>query len=127
MTLTENITGAQHIGIPTADMEGTVRFYERLGFAVTLRAGTPDAPVAFLTQRDLTIETYQSAQTAGKPGAIDHVALDVRDVDAALASVRALGYEPLEGGVRALPFGRGVRFFNIVGPNGEKVEFNQKL
>lgn len=32
MHIKENATGIQHIGIPTKDMDATIRFYESLGF-----------------------------------------------------------------------------------------------
>ena len=33
----ENVTGIQHIGIPTNDIEKTVAFYHSLGFETALR------------------------------------------------------------------------------------------
>ena len=36
MNLKENLTGLEHVGIPTADLDKTIAFYESLGFrAVT--------------------------------------------------------------------------------------------
>ena len=34
MTFKDISTGLQHIGMPTNDIEGTIRFYEALGFEV---------------------------------------------------------------------------------------------
>ena len=39
---TANLTGIQHIGLPTKDLEATIRFYESLGFQVANRSETPD-------------------------------------------------------------------------------------
>lgn len=124
----ELVTGTQHLGLPTADLDQTLSFYQGLGFRVAYQTVNDGGRVAFLRLGDLTIETYESREAAGRPGAIDHVALDVTDVDAAFAALQAGGYRLLDGAVQYLPFwDRGVRFFTIQGPNGEKIEFSQML
>lgn len=126
----ECATGLQHIGLPTSDIEATVAFYKGLGFTVALRTTnevTGEA-VVFLQLKSVMIETYQTASAAGKAGAIDHLAIDVTDVNAVFADVRDGGYVLLENEVQQLPFWKqDVRFFTILGPNGEKIEFSQKL
>ena len=47
-------------------------------------------------QKNLVIELYEEDETAAKPGAIDHVALDVTDVERTFELVGALGYEMLD-------------------------------
>jgi catechol 2,3-dioxygenase-like lactoylglutathione lyase family enzyme len=65
---------------------------------------------------------------ARRPGAIDHLALDVDDIESAWEEVRMAGLAPLEDAIQFLPFWEnGVRFFNLLGPNGETVEFSQRL
>ena len=65
---------------------------------------------------------------ARPPGAIDHLALDVDDIESAWEEVRMAGLAPLEDAIQFLPFWEnGVRFFNLLGPNGETVEFSQRL
>jgi catechol 2,3-dioxygenase-like lactoylglutathione lyase family enzyme len=67
--------------------------------------------------------------TARRDGHIDHIALNVLDIEAAYAEIRAAGLEILEPDVPVfLPFwAHGVKFFTVRGPDGEKVEFNQIL
>lgn len=130
MSIAEHVNGLQHLGLPTGALDATVAFYESLGFTVALSTINPNTGerVCFLTCKGLCIETYECAEPAGRAGAIDHLALDVDDVEAAWEAVRAAGYTPLEDDIQFLPFWEnGVRFFNILGPNGEKVEFSQKL
>ena len=130
MSIAEHVNGLQHLGLPTGALDATVAFYESLGFTVALSSINPNTGerVCFLTCKGLCIETYECAEPAGRAGAIDHLALDVDDVEAAWEAVRAAGYTPLEDDIQFLPFWEnGVRFFNILGPNGEKVEFSQKL
>ena len=130
MSIAEHVNGLQHLGLPTGALDATVAFYESLGFTVALSTINPNTGerVCFLTCKGLCIETYECAEPAGRAGAIDHLALDVDDVEAAWEAVRAAGSTPLEDDIQFLPFWEnGVRFFNILGPNGEKVEFSQKL
>lgn len=120
----ENTTGIQHLGIPTTDFSATLSFYESLGFKTTWSNGE----VAFLQLGTLVIETYLADAAAMKNGAIDHVALNVKDIEAAWRDAQAAGYETEDTEINFLPFfEKGVRFFTILGPNREKVEFNQIL
>ena len=120
----ENVTGIQHLGIPTEDIKKTVDFYHGLGFETIWSNET----VAFLQLGTLVIETYLADETVKKAGAIDHVALNVKDVEAAWRDAQACGYETEDTEINFLPFfEKGVRFFTIIGPNREKVEFNQFL
>jgi len=122
------VLGLQHIGIPTGTIDETIAFYAALGFAVIHENKHPGGRVAFLRLGELVIETYEEERTAMQAGAIDHIALNVSDIRAAYAAVARLGHPALEGGVQSLPFfERGVSFFTIAGPNGEKVEFSQYL
>ena len=120
-----NVTGIQHLGIPTGDLGKTIEFYQGLGLKVIWQ--NPDE-VAFLQNGTLVIETYAVEEPAMKNGAIDHVALNVQDIEAAWSDAQACGYETEDKSINFLPFfERGVKFFTIIGPNREKVEFNQFL
>ena len=120
-----NVTGIQHLGIPTADLNKTIEFYQGLGFEVTWQN---PGEVAFLQNGTLVIETYAVDAPAMKNGAIDHVALNVKDIEAAWKDAQACGYETEDTAINFLPFfEKGVKFFTIIGPNREKVEFNQFL
>lgn len=127
--LSRTITGLQHIGIPTGDIQATIAFYKTLGFEVAHSTANPasGAKVAFLKRGALVIETYED-KAAMADGAIDHIALDVTDIDAAFKAAKDGDYQMLNDAVQSLPFWEhGVKFFTIRGPNKEKVEFCQKL
>lgn len=124
------ITGLQHIGLPTNDMKKTVDFYKALGFQVALQTVNQAAgeKVTFLRLGNLTIESYENKQAAQIDGAWDHVALNVTDIEAAFQAVKEKGFQMLDTEIQFLPFWEnGVRFFTILGPNKEKVEFSQYL
>lgn len=78
--------GVGHIGIPTSSFEKTVAFYEKLGFTVAHRNRVPSngADVAFLQLGNLIVETYAEGGN-GLDGAINHMALNCTDIDAAYA------------------------------------------
>ena len=126
MTFSSIATGLQHIGVPTNDIEGTIAFYTALGFKVAHRADNNGELVAFLRLGDLTIETYQNFKATHTAGAVDHIAINVTDVDAARRIADQMGLDVIEEG--QLPFwDNGVKYFTILGPNREKLEFNQYL
>ena len=121
----ENVTGIQHLGIPTADLAKTIAFYEGLGFTNIYEQKDF---VCFLQLGTMVIETYYAENPALINGAIDHVALNVKDIEAAWRDAQAGGYETEDKEINFLPFfENGVKFFTIIGPNREKVEFNQIL
>ncbi|MDD3921871.1 MAG: VOC family protein [Eubacteriales bacterium] len=118
------ITGIQHIGIPTASVADTAAFYESLGFARQWE--NADGSVLFLQLGSCVIETYQYDAPAGIAGAIDHIALNVQDIERVFFLAKELGLPMLDEQINTLPFFKhGVRFFTVQGVNGEKVEFNQ--
>lgn len=128
MEVKDYVTGIQHLGIPVKDMGETLAFYEELGFEKAFSTVNNGSQVVFVRQKNLVIELYEEKIIAGKPGAIDHVALDVTDIEHTFQLVKILGYPVLDSEIQFLPFwSHGVKFFTIMGPNGEKVEFSQML
>ena len=126
MAFAKLATGVQHIGVPTNDIAKTIAFYEKLGFENAHQVDNNGEMVAFLKLGDLVIETYQNGKAAGIAGAVDHIAINVTDVDAARAIADEMGLEVIEAG--QLPFWtNGVKYFTVLGPNQEKIEFNQYL
>lgn len=126
MAFSKIATGLQHIGVPTNDLNKTIEFYKSLGFEVAHRTANGDEQVAFLRLGDLTIETYQNFKAAEINGAVDHIAINVTDVDEARRIADEMRLEVIEEG--QLPFWtNGVKYFTILGPNREKLEFNQYL
>lgn len=124
------IVDLQHIGIPTNNIQQTILFYQKLGFEAayqTINQKTGEK-VAFLKYKDIVIETYENQSAALKSGAIDHIALNVLDIEAAFSEAKKNDFTLLDNEVNELPFwDNGVRFFTILGPNNEKVEFSQYL
>ena len=133
-----NITGIQHIGIPVTNIINSQAFYQRLGFANVMQARFDEkgeAGTCVMMQRDhMIIELYQLPESglheirSRKNGHIDHVAFDVPDIDVAYATVKEAGFNIKESEPVFLQFWQnGCKYFNITGPDGERLEFNQVL
>lgn len=131
-----NLGGWSHLGVPTADINASQEFYRKLGFDEALLAEVDlDEGVACISMMVLNgfmVELYQLPEftaeglAALEDGNIDHIALNVADADAAYEELKQAGFDPLEDAPVALPlWENGVKYFNVRGPNGEKVEFNQ--
>lgn len=136
MKLSENIMGVQHLGIPTADLSGSVVWYEEnLGFQkfyekTVWSDGKLNA--AFLKLKDLVIELYEQAGSGQEilsrgDGILDHYAIDAPDFDNCCQRAEAKGLRfhasTPKGAVRYENIGpKGVRGANYVGPNQEVIE-----
>lgn len=129
-TWRDHATGIQHVGIPTDNILATLDFYRGLGFETVLQTVNEAAneKVAFLKLGNLVIETYENHRAVHAPGAIDHVAIDVDEIEAVFDLVKKGGYKLLDKEIQYLPFWKsGVKFFTIEGPNHEKLEFGKIL
>ena len=130
MDLKNYSTGVQHIGIPTNDIDKTVEFYHKLGFETAFETVNKEADekVVFLKLGTLVVETYENHTAALRAGAIDLVALDVKDIEDIYQYINEAGLNTTQDSIHFLPFWeKGVKFFTIEGPNKEKVEFSQYL
>ena len=82
----------------------------------------------FLTLGNICIETYENGKAVGYDGAIDHICLDVDDIEKTWEEAKAMGLNIIDKEINYLAcWANGVRFFNVLGPNKEKVEFGQIL
>ncbi|TDO86100.1 catechol 2,3-dioxygenase-like lactoylglutathione lyase family enzyme [Halanaerobium saccharolyticum] len=123
-------SGIQHVGIPTIDINKTVDFYQGLGFdlAFSTTDDSGNLDVAFLKLKNLVIETYQEGTELSQTGSINHIAIDVNDVEEVFKKLMEKNYDILDKEINFLPFWQnGVKFFTIKGPNNEQIEFSEML
>ncbi len=132
------ITKIQHVGIPTSNLTRSQEFYEGLNFknvmAASFKHNEEEGKVVMMKSGDVIIEIYQlpgSDRNLIHPSGnrrIDHIAFDVSDINITFKSLKAAGYNVIEDSPVFLPFWKnGCRYFNILGPEGERIEFNQIL
>ncbi|NBB22035.1 VOC family protein [Runella sp. CRIBMP] len=128
----------QHIGIPVTDLARSVAFYEQLGFENVMSSSFEfnggQGNVAMMQSGEIIIEIYQMPDSElaeiknRKDGHVDHVAFDVENIDEAFEQLKAAGFTILEEAPVFLPFWKnGCKYFNIKGPDGERLEYNQIL
>ena len=120
---------AFHLGIPTPDISASVRFYESLGFRVINKEENASIPVVFLQSGNLLIESYQPRDgVVNLTGAIDHLCINTKDLEAAYREMKEQGYTFVSEKIEELPYwSNGIRFFKIYGPSREIVEICQIL
>ena len=101
---------------------------EKLGFEVVHEKTVDGLPFAFLQMGTMMVETYETKEAAMAAGAIDHVAIDVSDVEAVYAWINEIGMNNTNDVINFLPFWEnGFKYFKIDGPNKEVIEFGQIL
>lgn len=133
-----NLNHIQHTGIPVSDIKISEAFYERLGFknvmASTFEYNNDMGKVAMMKLNEIIIELYQMPESElkeirnRKNGHIDHIAFDVDDIDTAFDELKKEAFNILEEQPVFLSFWKnGCKYFNITGPDGERLEFNQIL
>lgn len=127
MAIQDTVTGVQHVGIPTTDLEGTIAYYQKLGFECLGIYPNGEDRCTFLRLKNLTLEVWTMNPTAIANGAINHVALDSTDIEASFDEVVKLGLDLVEGSIQHIDtfWDNGIRYFNVLGPNHEIIEFCQ--
>jgi catechol 2,3-dioxygenase-like lactoylglutathione lyase family enzyme len=132
------INHLQHIGIPVSDIIVSEAFYRRLGFNKVMQStfdekGEPGTCI-MLKNKDVILELYQLPEKKiikikeRKDGHIDHITFDVDNIDEAFLALKSASFQVNEEQPVFLPFwSNGCKYFNILGPDGERLEFNQIL
>jgi catechol 2,3-dioxygenase-like lactoylglutathione lyase family enzyme len=133
------ISKLQHIGIPVKNIFSSIAFYHKLGFENVMDSEfeIPEGKgrCVMMQLKEIIIELYQLPDllinqdiAIRKDGHIDHFALDVKEIDQVYATVKKAGFELVQDAPLYLPFWKnGCRFFHILGPDGERIEFNEVL
>lgn len=132
------INHLQHIGIPVTNIGQSEAFYHQLGFQKATHSAFDHkgekGQMVMMKLNDIIIELYQLPESDlqeirhRKDGHVDHVALDVEDIDKTYKALKEASFHIVEEKPVFLPFWeKGCRYFNILGPDGERIEFNQIL
>ncbi len=137
-SITNLINHLQHIGIPVTDFTVSEKFYNQFGFAKVMQSEFQEdgetGTCIMMKNKSIIIELYQLPDHKlqvirdRKDGHIDHITFDVDDIDVAFAAIKAASIPIVEQKPVFLPFWQnGCKYFNILGPDGERLEFNQIL
>ncbi len=128
----------QHIGIPVIDIKVSENFYTKLGFknvmATTFKYNSNTGSVIMMKLNEMVIELYQMPENELKEirerrnGHIDHIAFDVDNIETTFEEIKNNQFTILDEQPVFLAFWKnGCKYFNITGPDGERLEFNQIL
>jgi len=120
-----------HIGIPTTDMDSTIDFYTKLGGEIIFEKVDEDdgnpCRVTHIRFSDLIIELYEREKNLGESGAIDHIAFQVNDIEGAFRWAQNMKFTFFDEKILKSSYWKGgMRWFILIGCNGEKIEFAQK-
>lgn len=124
-----------YLRMPVADLRVTIAFYEEFGFDFLFflqeRIEGADRQAAVMDLGGWLILLYEREGwgfASTRDSHHDHMALDVKNIEMAFATARALKFELLNDKPQYLPFWQyGVRFFTLRGPEGQKVELSEML
>ena len=120
---TGKVTGLAHIGIFVKDIEKSMDYYKRLGFTVD-KEEQLHIRLAFISAGNCLIELVEQKDLPPRTaGVVDHVAMVVDNLDAAIANAKANGIEIDETTVGSVPILGGVKNVFFEGPDGERLEF----
>jgi catechol 2,3-dioxygenase-like lactoylglutathione lyase family enzyme len=133
------INKLQHVGIPVTDMAKSEAFYSQFGFKNVMQSPFTfegEAGICVMMQlKEIMIELYQMPAKqlqeikSRKNGHVDHIAFDVDDADKVFETLLKDGsFKIMEDKPVILPFWKnGCKYFNIIGPDGERLEFNEVI
>lgn len=123
-----------HIGLAVTDVEADAAWYQQvLGLQVKGCFMNPNGRnTYFLTTKDgsVTYEMYQDdTLPADAKGKIDHISYVSEDIEADYRYCVDAGYKICTDGVEGISYfwEKGCRYFKILSPTGEQVEFCQVL
>lgn len=125
------INGLAHIGVFVSDIDRSIAYYTSiLDFEYDHRFDIENngevTKIAFVKKGTCVIELVQQPEAKQKlDGSIDHIALDVDDIEAVMAGLIAKGVVFETDKPLILPKKLKYAFFR--GLNGERFEINQRL
>ncbi len=116
------LSGIHHVGVVVENVEASTAWYvEHLGFERLYTYGWPGVQAAFIGRGALKIELFHNddakpmvedrrrAETNLQIGGINHFAIEVHDLDAAVAALEAKGVDMVSP-PREVPNSGGSRF-----------------
>lgn len=131
----KHLTGLAHIALYTKDMETSLNFYRLLGGQVTDQAdvkkptGTNHIKIVQMPGFFLEIiEPHDDSPVTAEGGLFPHIALEVSNVDAIVAELKAAGVHTFRTSEpNSMPIFGGIRNIFLTGPDGELLELLQHL
>jgi len=132
------INRIQHLRLPVTNLKASEAFYKKPGFAKVMASGFDymggQGAVAMTQRGEMILERYQIPEATlqeirnRKDGHIEHIAFDVDSIEDAFTVLKNGAFSVVEDEPVLLPFWEnGCKYFNVHGPEGERLELNQIL
>jgi len=120
-----NLLGLAHIGVFVRDMDASIDFYKRLGFTLdNAKETNTGVKISFLSAGSCVLELIgRNVEPYRTAGIVDHIAIQVDDMEAAIAKANANGIEIDASKVGNVAFLGNVSNVFFTGPDGERLEF----
>ena len=125
-----------HVGVAVASLAEARRFYEELGLACAGEEEVPDQKVraAFYPLGETRVELLESTDSEGLSGkflarrgpGLHHLCIEVPDVAAALAALKAKGYALIDEAPRQGAGGHKVAFVHPKATGGVLLELSER-
>ena len=125
-----------HVGVAVASLAEARRFYEELGLACAGEEEVPDQKVraAFYPLGETRVELLESTDSEGPIGkflarrgpGLHHLCIEVPDVAAALAALKAKGYALIDEAPRQGAGGHKVAFVHPKATGGVLLELSER-
>jgi len=115
------IKGLSHIGIFVKDMDKSINFYKGLGFTLDNRVSI-HVELAFMSAGTCLIELIEQKDVTRFAGIVDHIAVEVDDIEAFVERAKEKGIEIDASGIVSRDILGGIRHLFFEGPDGERLE-----
>jgi catechol 2,3-dioxygenase-like lactoylglutathione lyase family enzyme len=120
------VLGLHHAGVHVTDLEQSVAFYQALfGLRPVHQLRLGNERIVFLDAGGGSIELIADGSGARPTGSVDHLALEVQDLDDWLVWLREHGVRLLDEVAIEVPE-LGVRILFCLGPDDERIELLER-
>ena len=121
------VIGLHHAGVHVASLERPIAFYEAVfGLYLAGRLSLGPEQLAFLEVGTCRIELIADGAAGRETGVVDHLAIEVDELDPWVPLLRERGVRLLDDAPVEVP-ALGARTLFCLGPDGERIElFEQR-
>ena len=116
------VIGLHHAGVHVTSLERSIAFYQAVfGLRLVAQLSLGTEQLAFLGAGRTRVELIADGATDRQTGVVDHLALEVDDLDGWVPRLRERGVRLLDEAPVEVP-ALGARILFCLGPDGERIE-----
>ena len=116
------VVGLHHAGVHVSSLARSIAFFEQVfGLRLSQRLSFGGEELAFLSTGSGWVELIEDGSRGRPTGVVDHLALEVNDLDGQVRRLVERGVPLLDQAPVAVP-ALGARILFCLGPDGERIE-----